>query len=98
MDPNIYTKKDDNTLTVVEVILEKTIPKETKPAKDFNYSFLLKQVIEIQKQWDEQLAQKQAEITKINTKRQEEKDFVEKLIAKAVKLGLKEDVVLPINP
>lgn len=83
-----YTKKNENEIAVVEVIPEKIIPAETLPEKVYSYAFLLKQRDDIQTQWDEQLAQKANEIDEINTKRAEEKAFVEKLIAEADKLGV----------
>ena len=85
-----YTKKSEYEIAVVEVIPEKVIPAETLPEKVYDYSFLLDQVVDIQSQWDEQVAQKEKEITEINEQRGKEKAFVEKLIVEAKKLGIKE--------
>lgn len=92
-----YTKVSENELAVVETIPEKIIPAETLPAKVYEYSFLKKQVIDIQNQWDEQLAQKNAEIAEINEKRGAEKAEVEKYILEADKLGIAEKIEQPIE-
>ena len=88
-----YTKKSTHEIAVVEVVPEKVIPAETLPEKIYDYGFLLKQVADIQSQWDEQLAQKQKEIVEINEQRGKEKAFVEKLITEAKKLGIEEEPI-----
>lgn len=93
-----YEKKDDNTIIVNEVKLQEIIPEKVLPAKEYDYSFLKKQVLDIQKQWEEQLAQKKNEIDEINIKRAEEIAFVEKLITEADKLGIKiKSDIIPVD-
>jgi 5-enolpyruvylshikimate-3-phosphate synthase len=87
-----YSIKNYSTLVVEEVIPEKVIPAEVKEAKEYDYTFLIKQKADIQKQWDEMIAQKNKEIEEINAARQKEMDFVDAMIAKADELGVKEDV------
>lgn len=89
-----YSVKNYSTLVVEEVIPEKIIPAETKPAKEYDYNFLKQQKVDIQKQWDEMLDQKNKEIEEINVARQKEMDFVDEMIAKADELGVvaKEEV------
>jgi hypothetical protein len=89
-----YTKGDYSTLVVEEVIPEKVIPAEVKEAKEYDYTFLKQQKVDIQKQWDEMIAQKNKEIEEINSARQKEMDFVDEMIAKADELGVvaKEEV------
>lgn len=83
-----FTKKDENTILFQEVKPEVIIPSETLPEKEYDYNFLLKQKDDIQKQWDEQIEQKNKEIVEINERQGKEKAFVEKLIAEADKLGI----------
>ena len=98
MEKTKFSIKNYSTLVVEEIIPEKIIPAETKSAVEYEYSFLLKQKEDIQKQWDEMVAQKNKEIEDINVARQKELDFVNEMIAKADELGVvaKEDVK-PIN-
>jgi hypothetical protein len=83
-----YSIKNYSTLVVEEVVPEKVIPAETKPAKEYDYNFLKQQKVEIQKQWDEMLAQKNKEIEEINVARQKEMDFVDELLKKSDELGV----------
>jgi cbb3-type cytochrome oxidase cytochrome c subunit len=87
-----YSVKNYSTLVVEEVIPEKVIPAEVKPAVEYDYNFLKQQKIDIQKQWDEMIAQKNNEIDEINSARQKEMDFVDEMIAKAEELGITEAV------
>ena len=89
-----YSIKNYSTLVVEEVVPEKVIPAETKPAKEYDYNFLKQQKINIQKQWDEMIAQKNKEIEKINVARQKEMDIVDDLLKKSDELGVvaKEEV------
>jgi hypothetical protein len=89
-----YTKKDYSTLVVTEVIPEKVIPAVTKEPVEYDYTFLKQQKVDIQKQWDEMIAQKNKEIDEINSARQKEMDFVDEMITKADELGVvaKEEV------
>lgn len=87
-----YSIKNYSKLVVEEVIPEKIIPEEVKEAKEYDYTFLIKQKADIQKQWDEMIAQKNKEIEDINATRQKEMDFVDVMIAKADELGVKENV------
>lgn len=84
----IYTKKDESTIIVQEVKPEEIILEEILPEKEYDYVFLLKQKENIQKQWDEQIEQKNKEILEINERQSKEKIFVEKLILEANKLGI----------
>lgn len=90
-----YTKVDNHTISVIEVKPQEIIHEKVLPAKEYEYSFLLKQRDSIQNQWDEQLAQKNKEIEEINTNRGAEKEKVDNLISEAKKLGIvdKVDVV-----
>ena len=94
MEQTKYSVKNYSTLVVEEVIPEKVIPAEVKEAKEYDYTFLKQQKVDIQKQWDEMLAQKNKEIEEINSARQKEMDFVDEMIAKADELGVvaKEEV------
>jgi hypothetical protein len=89
-----YTKKDYSTLVVTEVIPEKVIPAVIKEPVEYDYTFLKQQKVDIQKQWDEMIAQKNKEIDEINSARQKEMDFVDEMITKADELGViaKEEV------
>jgi hypothetical protein len=90
-----YSVKNYSTLVVEEVIPEKIIPAVTKEPVEYDYDFLKKQKVDIQKQWDDMLAQKNKEIDEINVARQKEMDFVDEMIAKADELGVvaKEEVI-----
>ena len=93
-----YSVKNYSTLVVEEVIPEKVIPAEVKEAKEYDYNFLKQQKVEIQKQWDEMLAQKNKEIEEINSARQKEMDFVDELLKKADELGIvAKEVVEPVE-
>jgi hypothetical protein len=85
---NTYTKVNSGTISVVETVPQEIVAAKVLPAKQFSYDFLLKQRDEIQKQWDAQVAQKQAEIVEINARQAKELAFVNKLIAEANKLGV----------
>ena len=87
-----YTKKDANTLIVEEVVPQQVIPEKVKDSVEYTYGFLLKQKADIQKQWNEMIAQKNAEIDGINAARQKELDFVNELIVKADELGITNEV------
>ena len=94
MEQTKYSVKNYSTLVVEEFIPEKVIQAEVKEAKEYDYNFLKQQKVDIQKQWDEMIAQKNKEIEEINSARQKEMDFVDEMIAKADELGVvaKEEV------
>ena len=83
-----YSIKNYSTLVVEEVVPEKVIPEVVKEAVEYDYSFLKQQKVDIQKQWDEMIVQKNKEIDEINVARQKEMDFVDEMIAKADELGV----------
>ena len=87
-----YTKKENSTLVVQEVIPAQVIPEKLKEPVEYSYDFLKQQKIDIQKQWDEMLAQKNKEIEEINSARQKEMDFVDEMIAQADLLGITEEI------
>jgi hypothetical protein len=89
-----YTKKENSTLVVQEVIPAQVIPEKLKEPVEYSYEFLKNQKVDIQKQWDEMIAQKNKEIEEINSARQKEMDFVDELLKKADELGVvaKEEV------
>jgi len=98
MQKTKYSVKNYSTLVVEEIIPEKVIPAEVKEAKEYDYNFLKQQKVEIQKQWDEMLAQKNKEIEEINSARQKEMDFVDELLKKADELGIvAKEVVEPVE-
>ena len=91
---------DANTIAVTKqtaVIPE--VPAKELPPVMYEYSFLLKQKVDIQKQWDEQIAQKNKEIDDINLARQAEIDEVSALISGAdnLKIVAKPIEILPID-
>jgi hypothetical protein len=87
-----YTKKENSTLVVQEVIPAQVIPEKLKEPVEYSYDFLKQQKVDIQKQWDEMLAQKNKEIEEINSARQKEMDFVDEMIAQADLLGITEEI------
>lgn len=88
-----YIKKDYSTLIVKEVVPQQIIPEQIKEDKEYSYNFLIKQKEDIQKQWDEQVAQKNKEIEDINIARQKELDEVKELLFKCEEVGITGEVV-----
>jgi PAB1-binding protein PBP1 len=97
MEKTKYSVKDYSTLVVEEIIPEKVIPAEVKEAKEYDYSFLKQQKVDIQKQWDEMIASKNKEIDEINSARQKEMDFVDELLKKSDELGVVAKEVEPVE-
>lgn len=88
-----YIKKDYSTLIVKEVVPQQIIPEQIKEDKEYSYNFLIKQKEDIQKQWDEQVAQKNKEIEDINIARQKELDEVKELLFKCEEVGITGEVI-----